>query len=138
MVGCFSLNPTASPDAMSDGRTDTGAALALVLMVLSGAGRTAEWRCGWLENPSPANYWLRDRQAEWTLSIQGGYGANGYDDHMVDMTKRGWVETNVHYGYGCACLDVVVDPALRRITRLVSAKPVPLAQCRADKSLPRP
>ncbi len=114
------------------------AALAVILMAASGPARPAERRCGWLENPTPANYWLRDRQGEWTLSIQGGYVAEGYDDHMVDMTTRGWVETNVHYGYGCACLDVVVDAATKRITRLVSAQPVPLARCKADKSLPRP
>ena len=98
----------------------------------------SERRCGWLENPTPSNYWLKDRQGEWLLSAQGGYAAEGYDDIMPDMTTAGWVETNGHYGYGCACLDVVVDPASRHVLRLLSATPIPLARCRADKSLPRP
>ena len=53
----------------------------------------AERRCGWLANPTPANYWLNDRDGEWTLSAQGGYRAPGMDE-MPDMTTNGWVETN--------------------------------------------
>jgi hypothetical protein len=33
----------------------------------------AERRCGWLENPTPANYCLTDRDGEWTIGVQGGY-----------------------------------------------------------------
>ena len=108
------------------------------MVTLPPAAWSLERRCEWLENPTPANYWLKDRQGEWTLSIQGGYVAEGYDDNMPDMTTAGWVETNGHSGYGCACLNVVVYPASRHVLRLVSATPIPLARCRADKSLPRP
>ena len=95
-----------------------------------------ERRCGWLQNPTPANWWLVDRDGEWLLGAQGGYQAPGMDD-MPDMSARGWVEVNGHYGYGCACMNVVTDRATRRVTRLVSAAPVPLRQCRRDRRLPR-
>ncbi len=101
------------------------------------AQRAPERRCGWLQNPTPANYWLIDRDGEWTLSAQGGYHAPGMDEHMVDMTTRGWVRTNGNYGYGCACMSVTTDRRSGRITRLFSATPVPLRQCRADRRLPR-
>ena len=93
-------------------------------------------RCGWLQNPTPANYWLIDRDGEWTIMAQGGYQAEGWDE-MPDMSARGWVEVNGHYGYGCACMRVTVDRASRRVTRIHSARPVPLRQCRADRRLPR-
>ena len=54
------------------------------------------------------------------------------------MTTAGWVETNGHYGYGCACLTVTVDRKRTRIIDLSSAQPVALARCRADHRLPRP
>jgi hypothetical protein len=100
------------------------------------AQRGSEQRCGWLSNPTPGNYWLRDRQREWLLSTQGGYRARGMDN-MPDMSTNGWVETNGSYGYGCACMQVRTDPRNGRITQLYSARPVPLAQCRRDRRLPR-
>ena len=108
----------------------------MVAAPTASAQRGAEQRCGWLSNPTPGNYWLRDRQGEWLLSSQGGYAARGIDN-MPDMTTRGWVETNGHYGYGCACMSVQTDRRNGRVTRLFSARPVPLAQCRRDRSLPR-
>jgi hypothetical protein len=93
-------------------------------------------RCGWLDNPTPANWWLTDRQGEWILSVQGGYQAPGMDD-MPDMSEHGWVKTNGYYGYRCACLDVTVDQAEHRITRLIKSVPEPLRQCRTDPKLPR-
>ena len=100
------------------------------------AQRGAEQRCGWLSNPTPGNYWLRDRNGEWLLSSQGGYRARGMDN-MPDMTTRGWVETNGSYGYGCACMQVRTDRRNGRVTQLYSARPVPLNQCRRDRNLPR-
>ena len=94
-----------------------------------------ERRCGWLHNPTPANWWLVDRDGEWLIGAQGGYQAPGMDE-MPDMTTAGWVETNVHYGYGCACMDVTVDRRTRRITRIASARPLPLRQCERDRALP--
>ena len=109
--------------------------LAWLISAAAPAAPGSERRCGWLHNPTPANWWLVDRDGEWLLGAQGGYQAPGMDN-MPDMTSAGWVETNGHYGHGCACMDVTVDPRTRRVTRLFSARPVPLRQCRTDPHLP--
>ncbi len=111
----------------------TTSAIALPLF----AQRAPERRCGWLQNPTPANWWLVDRDGEWILGVQGGYQAPGMDE-MPDMSTRGWVEVNGHYGYGCACMSVTTNRRTGRVTRLFSATPVPLRQCRSDRRLPRP
>lgn len=109
----------------------------LALLALAAPAQSApQTRCGWLQNPTPANFWLVDRDGEWLIGAQGGYQAPGMDN-MPDMTTRGWVETNGHYGYGCACMTVATDRRARRVTRIVSATPLPLRQCRADRRLPR-
>ena len=105
-------------------------------MMLAGPAAAAERRCGWLHNPTPANWWLVDRDGEWLIGAQGGYQAPGMDS-MPDMTTRGWVNSNGNYGHGCACMNVSVDRASRRVTRIESATPLPLRQCRADPRLPR-
>jgi hypothetical protein len=101
------------------------------------AAAAGERRCGWLSNPTPGNYWLTDKDGQWILATQGGDQAPGMDD-MPDMSTAGWVETNVHYGYGCACITIAHDPATRAVTRIAKAEPKPLKQCRADRSLPKP
>ena len=94
-------------------------------------------RCGWLHNPTPGNWWLVDRDGEWILGAQGGYQAPGMDE-MPDMSALEWEKTNGHYGHGCACLTLMSDPSTRQVTRVSDATPLPLAQCRADRALPRP
>src|SRR4051794_21510432 len=105
------------------------ALLALALLLgASAAGSGAERRCGWLFNPTPANWWLIDRHGQWILSEQGGYHAPGLDE-MPDMARAGWVSTNVgSYGYGCACLEVVLDRKHGRIARLIGAEQLPLSR----------
>ncbi len=114
------------------------AAAAIVAMGMlfgGGAAQAApERRCGWLVNPTPANWWLRDRDGEWVLSVQGGEPVAGMD-LVPDMTVRGWVATNGSYGYGCACLTLDTAPG-RRVVRVLGAEPLPLARCRADRALP--
>ena len=108
-----------------------------VLALLAAAAASAhmpERRCGWLVNPTPANWSLIDRDGEWELGAQGGWQAPGLDA-MPDMTTRGWVETNGAYGHGCACLGVATDRRHRRVTRIFSARPMPLGVCRADPHL---
>jgi hypothetical protein len=93
-------------------------------------------RCGWLSNPTPANWWLTDSQGQWILGTQGADQAPGMDE-MPDMSTAGWVETNGSYGYGCACMTITAD-ADGRVTRIEDAEPKPLKQCRADRKLPKP
>jgi hypothetical protein len=98
----------------------------------------ATQRCGWLENPTPANWSLIDREGEWLIGQQGGYQAPGMDN-IPDMSTRGWVATNAgHHGYGCACMTVTVDRKEQLVSKILSARPVPLRQCRADPHLPKP
>ncbi|MGE0180313.1 MAG: DUF4087 domain-containing protein [Sphingomonas sp.] len=106
------------------------------LALVAAAPALAERRCGWLDNPTPANWWFTDRDGEWEIGTQGGYQAPGMDE-MPDMTTNGWVRTNRSYGYGCACMEVTTNRRQMRITRIQSARPVPLRQCRADRRLPR-
>jgi hypothetical protein len=93
-------------------------------------------RCGWLSNPTPANWWLTDSEDQWILATQGADQAPGMDE-MPDMSTAGWVETNGHYGYGCACMTITADSE-GRVTRVEDASPKPLKQCRADRKLPKP
>ena len=109
----------------------------IFVAVAVGPAPASERRCGWLVNPTPANWSLRDRDGEWLIGQQGGYQAPGLDE-MPDMSTRGFVSVNRSYGYSCACMTVTTDRARLRITRLISARPVPLRQCQSDRRLPRP
>jgi hypothetical protein len=97
-----------------------------------------EKRCGWIANPTPANWTLRDRSREWLIGAQGGYQAPGLD-LVPDLTTSDWVITNgSSYGYGCACLSVSTDLRKGRVTRIFSIQQQPLKVCRADRRLPAP
>ena len=97
-----------------------------------------ELRCGWLQNPSPGNWWLFDNAGEWTIGTQGGFQARGLDD-VPDLTERNWVVTNgSSYGYGCVCARVETDAKQRQITRIHSITQKPIKVCRSDKKLPKP
>ena len=113
--------------------------VALLGLALLGAvpARAVEKRCGWLWNPTPGNFSLRDGKAEWIISSQGDDAAADLDN-LPDVTTRGWVETNGSYGYGCGCIVAELDRRAKRVVRLVSAEPLPLARCRADRRLPAP
>ncbi|APR76776.1 Putative exported protein precursor [Minicystis rosea] len=92
-----------------------------------------ERRCGWVDNPTPANWWLTDRDGTWDIGIQGGYQAKG---DLPDFGAK-WVETNGHHGYGCACMDVEVDRAAKRVIEVHAVTVLPIERCRKDKALPR-
>ena len=53
--------------------------------------RTSAVRCGWFENPTPANAWLTDRDGEWNLGLQSGYQAEG---NWPEFEPSDWVRTN--------------------------------------------
>lgn len=92
----------------------------------------AETRCGWFDNPTPANASLHDREAEWIIAVQGGHQAEG---DWPDFGPKQWVETNGHHGYGCACMSVVVDRESHHVLEIKSARARPLSACRRDKAL---
>ena len=91
-----------------------------------------EKRCGWIDNPTPANWWLSDRDGEWIIGTQGGRQAEG---DLPSFPDSKWVKTNGNYGYGCACLLVKVDKKEKTILQIRSGQALPLRKCRADKSL---
>jgi hypothetical protein len=94
-------------------------------------------RCGWLDNPTPGNWSLFDRDGEWLIGMQMDYQAPGIDK-IPDFPKSAWVRRNTgSYGYGCACMKVITDRASRRITNILSAAVRPLRLCRADRKLPK-
>lgn len=95
-----------------------------------------ETRCGWVANPTPANWWLNDSQGEWTISVQGGYQAEGTDNIPDFGTK--WIKTNGNYGYGCACMKVETDKAERKILDISSVTVRPISACKKDKRLKKP
>jgi hypothetical protein len=123
------VEPASSPPA-APGQT---AAAKAAPKAVAASGR----RCGWLHNPTPANWWLVDGDGQWILGSQGSEPVAGMDE-MPDMSSGEWVETNGHYGYGCACMDMVVDPAGGDVLKVSKAARKPLAQCRADPKLPDP
>ena len=93
-----------------------------------------ETRCGWFSNPTPANIWLYDREGEWTVGVQGGYQVEG-DWDWPSFKDGQWVETNGHYGYGCACMRLRVNRRTKDVLEIKSVRVRPLAACRRDPSL---
>jgi hypothetical protein len=109
------------------------APLLAILVALPAAA--AERRCGWIHNPTPANWWLVDRDGRWDIAFQGEARPPGMD-RIPDLTTRDWVRTNNWYGYGCACLTVETDAGARRILGIRAVQQLPLERCRADRALP--
>src|SRR4051795_6416 len=80
--------------------------LCLFVANTAAEGEKSEMRCGWVSNPTPSKASLHDSDAEWIIGVQGGYQAEG---DWPEFGPKQWIETNVHYGYGCACMKVRVD-----------------------------
>ena len=93
-----------------------------------------ETRCGWFSNPTPANISLYDRYGEWIIGAQGGYQVEG-DWDWPSFKGGQWVETNVRYGYGCACMQLRVNRRTNEVLEIKSSRARPLAACRRDPSL---
>jgi hypothetical protein len=101
-------------------------------MALASMIKPFETRCGWINNPTPGNVWLRDKENEWTLGMQGMYEAKG--DWSIPEGIQ-WVKTNGHYGYGCVCMQVRVDRENTQVTEVKSVRARPLSACRRDPAL---
>jgi hypothetical protein len=109
-------------------------ALVCALPLVANA-RALEKRCGWLDNPTPANYFFTDADASWTIMVQGGRPPVGFDNlPLIDANN--FVETNGSYGYGCACLNVVTNARTRHITLIAGGHQLPLKTCLRDANLP--
>lgn len=109
--------------------------LALTMAALApAAAHAASLRCGWLDNPTPGNASLYDKDGEWTIAIQGGHQATG--DWPPDFPPGQWVGNGTgDYGYGCACLKVEVDAEEKNILGILSGKARPLSACREDPTI---
>jgi hypothetical protein len=109
--------------------------VSLVMMAALPSVAAVETRCGWLDNPTPGNWWLTDADGRWTMMAQGGYQAQGMDK-IPEFKPNQYVKTNGSYGYTCACMNVTTSSKLSRIRRIYSVKPLKLSQCRQDPKLP--
>ncbi|KAF1050578.1 MAG: hypothetical protein GAK43_02752 [Stenotrophomonas maltophilia] len=106
--------------------------------LIAGAAQAAdaplERRCGWLENPTPADVTLSDRDGTWFIGTQGGAQAEG--DWTPTFADGQWVRSGTaNYGYGCACLGMQVDQASHQVLRVANPQAKPLQACRGDRSL---
>lgn len=95
----------------------------------------SETRCGWLQNPTPANWYLTDKDGIWTIGMQGGYQAKGIEN-IPDADDKEVVRTNGNYGYNCTCLNVIVNSNLMRILEIRGGEALPLSTCREDPNVP--
>jgi hypothetical protein len=104
-----------------------------------------ENRCGWIQNPTPGNYWLDDRDGSWMLLAQGSQEEPVGMENMPDFSAGDFVKTNGYYGYACGCMKVETerssnygDSFIGRITAIYSVKQLPIGKCSNDKTLPKP
>lgn len=114
--------------------------LIVILGMLSALTAIAEeTRCGWLENPSPANMWLIDRDGSWDISVQGA--PNILDDKSMELlyqataNENEFVRTNQNYGFSCSCLTVDLDKEKNLIIAIYKSKQLPLKKCLEDISI---
>jgi Protein of unknown function (DUF4087) len=96
-------------------------------------------RCGWYNNPTPGNVFLKDADGFWTISRQGTPPAPGFEDlYSPEFDNRERVVTNgSSYGYSCACVDGVYGPVgSEQVISIRRLKALPLSQCQDDPKLP--
>lgn len=106
-------------------------------LALALPGLAAETRCGWIQNPTPANWWLDDAENTWTIMTQGSDDEPEGMDLIPDISEHDYVRTNGNYGYACACMSVETD-GKEHITRILSFRQLKLAKCRNGKALKFP
>ena len=111
-------------------------ALSILLLAVPLSVMSAEKRCGWLENPTPANLWLIDSESEWTLSIQGrGFINEDSIENMPTIDQNEFVRTNGYYGFSCVCLNVKTDKKNSEILEVYSSEQLLLKQCLEDPDI---
>jgi hypothetical protein len=112
-------------------------AAAIIMASLTCGAEAAENRCGWLQNPTPANWWLDDADGSWTIMTQGAGDEPEGMDLIPDISERDYVKTNGNYGYACACMNVETD-GNDHITAIYSVRQLSLSKCKKDPSLSAP
>ena len=114
--------------------------ISTVMLAVSGpvlAADAAQHLCGWVENPTPANWTLTDKTAQWIINTQGGHQAGDMPDFQKG--KSFWVKTQPNgYGYGCGCIDAKADAATHEVASFTKASVLKLSVCRKDKALKEP
>lgn len=97
---------------------------------------SAEKRCGWLENPTPANLWLIDNDSEWTLSVQGrGFINEKSMANMPFIDQKEFVRTNGNYGFSCVCLNVKTNKEKSEILEIYGGEQLLLKKCLEDPNI---
>jgi hypothetical protein len=97
---------------------------------------SAEKRCGWLDNPSPANLWLIDGDSDWILSRQGlDFLTDDSNNNMPTIDDKEFVRTNVNYGFSCVCLTVKTNKESSKILEVYSSEQLLLKQCLEDPNI---
>ncbi|RZM96348.1 hypothetical protein CQJ28_24425 [Escherichia sp. E2562] len=111
--------------------------ITVFLFVLSFFCLGSELRCGWLQNPSPSNQWISDKDGTWDISIQGRFTSSGIEK-LKGFPDKEFVKTNENYGYGCACISADVDHDEKKVIKIYSSKILPLSRCQGDRTLSEP
>lgn len=93
-----------------------------------------ELRCGWIENPTPANVWLVDRDGLWIISSQG-LDEQAEGDFALPEDNNVTVFTNRTYGYYCGCMSVTVDKANMRILTFKQTRAFEPSRCVNDRAI---
>lgn len=88
--------------------------------------------CGWWDNPTPGNIWLKDRSGQWTIAMQGMYEASG---DGPPFTASQLLPKDAPHGHGCACITARVDRASKFVYSFTDAKALEPDVCRSDPAL---
>lgn len=111
-------------------------ASAMIVLFSASVAQAAENRCGWINNPTPGNWWLTDAEGRWTIMAQGSYEAGGMEN-IGDISAGDYVATNGSYGHACGCMKVDTD-GQGTIARIYSFRQLPIAKCENDGALSSP
>lgn len=105
----------------------------------SAIAQSPERRCGWVFNPTPANWWIEDKDGAWYLSRQGdaslqSNGFMGLPDEAFQFGQE-WVNLNDFntYGHGCGCVEGHFAGSFAVLVEAM--QPLPLARCELDPAL---
>lgn len=112
--------------------------LAAAVIIAAAAPAMAENRCGWIQNPTPGNWSLSDKDGAWVIMSQGAGDEPPGMDNIPDISARQYVRTNGNYGYACACMEVDTDWNEGRITEIYSFRQLSLNKCNNDPALSSP